>query len=131
MRAHRGLQGETYLDVQQAILLVPTSLETVAEQLLPSIWNPVGANQQTKNPFANKRQLVVDPRLDADSTIAWYVMCNPNQFAWFTRIYLEGQTAPYVEEKAGWDIDGIEIKVRHDYAAASRRCESVVRNEGA
>lgn len=53
-------------------------------------------------------------------------MCNPNQFTWFTRIYLEGQTAPSVEEKAGWDIDGIEIKVRHDFAAASRRWEGMV-----
>lgn len=110
---------------------MPTSLETVAEQLLSSIWDPAGTNQQTKNPFANKLQLVVDPRLDADSTTAWYVMRNPNQFTWSTRIYLEGQTAPHVAEKAGWDIDGIEITVRHDFAAVSRRWEGVVHNEGA
>lgn len=131
MRAHRGLQGESYLDVQPAILLVPTSLKTAAEKLLSSIWDPAGANQQTMNPFANKLQLVVGPRFDADSTTAWYVMCNPNQFTWFTRIYLEGQTAPHVEEKARRDIDGIEIKVRHDFAAASRLWKGVVRNEDA
>lgn len=74
MHAHRGLQGESYLDVQPAILLVPTSFETIAEQLLSSIWDSAGANQQTKNPFVNELQLVVDPRLDADSTTAWYGM---------------------------------------------------------
>jgi ATP-dependent protease ClpP protease subunit len=131
LRNQRGLNDESYLDIEPAILLVPTALETTCEQLLSSIWDPAGANQQTNNPFASKLELVVDPRLDANSTTAWYVLASPSAFGWFEAIRLRGQEEPFVDEKVGWEVDGLEIKCRHDFAAAAVAFQGAVKNAGA
>lgn len=132
LRNQRGIGGESYLDLEPAILLVPTTLETVAEQLLASVWDPDAAvAPNTANPFTRRLELVVDPRLDADSATAWYVLASPGAFGWFEAIRLSDQEEPFIDERSGWDVDALEIKARHDFAAAAVAFQGAVKNVGA
>ncbi|MCH9694778.1 MAG: HK97 family phage prohead protease [Gammaproteobacteria bacterium] len=132
MRNQKGLNDESFLDPQPFALLVPTSLETAAEQLLSSIYDPAGTIQAANTPeFIRKLQLVADPRLDLDSTQKWYLTANPNTFPWVKRIYLDGQMEPFVEENTVFDRDELQIKCRHDFAVKAYMWQGTVRNAGA
>ena len=130
LRLQKGIAGLALLDLQPFALIVPAALETVAEQLLASLADPAGVNQQTFNPFAHKLRLIVEARLDADSTTRYYLITNPEVFNWFDRVHLEGQPTPFVAEQEGWSIDGMEIKVRHDFAALVNDFRGAVKNDG-
>jgi len=131
MRNQRGVNDESYLGLVPAVLIVPTTLETVAEQLLASIYDPSTSNSaETQNPFARKLALAADPRLDTNSTSAWYLAASPAQFGGVERIYLQGNMQPYVEERAGWERDVLEVKIRHDFAAKAFAHHGLVKNAG-
>ena len=119
-----------FLDLQPFVLVVPPSLETTAEQLLNSLADPSGVNQQTFNPFAHKLRLVVEPRLETDSTTRFYIMSDPNVFSWFDRIGLEGEPNGFLGQQEGWGIDGTEFKVRFDTAAVVNDHRGAVKNDG-
>jgi hypothetical protein len=49
-------------------------------------------------------EIIVDARLDADSTTAWYLLANPSIFDTIEVGYLDGVAAPFVDQ-AGWLVD--------------------------
>ena len=118
-----------YLDLQPFVLVVPPSLETTAEQLLNSIDDPANANN-TFNPFAHKLRLIVEPRLETDSTTRYYLMTDPDRFTWFDRVGLEGEPNGFLAQQDGWSIDGTEFKVRNDFAAVVNDFRGAVKNDG-
>ena len=134
LRKQKGLGGDAFLDIQPFAVLAPAALETVLEQLLSSLFDPFPAtgtsDSAARNPFANRLDLIIDPRLDDDSATRWYLITNPEVFNWFDRVHLEGQPAPFVAEQTGWSIDGTEIKVRHDFAALITEYRGIVKNDG-
>ena len=46
-------------------------------------------------------------------------------------IFLNGQQTPYLESQNGWNIDGIEWKVRIDAAAKAVDWRGLYKNPGA
>ena len=133
LRNQKGLGGDAFLDLQPFTVLAPTTLETVLEQLLSSLFDPFPAttgDTNARNPFANRLELIVDPRLDVDSTTRWYLVTNPNVFNWAERIFLEGQPGPTVEQQQGWTVDGTEFKARQDFAALITEFRGIVKNDG-
>ncbi|MBB3998620.1 prohead protease/major capsid protein fusion protein [Aureimonas pseudogalii] len=111
MRRQIGLAGEA-IGVRPRFLIVPAELETVAEQVLAEI---AARAVSDVNPFAGKLVLIVEHRL-ADKA-AWYLAADPAQIDGLEFAHLAGQEGPVMESKAGWDVDGVEIKVRLDYGA--------------
>jgi hypothetical protein len=73
------------------------------------------------NPYApggrNPLTPIAEPRLDASSTASWYLAADPAQIDTIEYSYLEGQEGVYMESRMGWDVDGMELKVREDFAA--------------
>ncbi len=67
------------------------------------------------NPYANLA-VVVDPRLDAKSATRWYLIGGGFDGLWVS--YLEGSTGPQIDTKAGFEIDGVQLRVRLDFGAA-------------
>ena len=118
-----------FLDLQPFVLVVPPSLETVAEQLLNSIDDPANANN-TFNPFAHKLRLIVEPRLETDSTTRYYLMVDPQVFTWFDRVLLEGEPTGFLGQQEGWSVDGMEFKVRNDFASVVNDHRGAVKNDG-
>ena len=111
MRRQTGLAGEA-INVVPAFLVVPPELETLAEQVLTEIAASEVANA---NPFAGKLKLLVEPRLASAS--AWYVCAAPGASDGLQHAYLDGVAGPQLFTREGFEVDGIEYKVRMDFGA--------------
>lgn len=130
MRLQTGLKGES-LDIQPAFWLGPVVLETAADILLMSMAMPTAEmSSGVKNPWAGKLTPITDPRLDANSSTAWYLVAHPNQQAFIEVAYLEGEEQPYVEEQVDFNSDALVIKVRHDFGAGVADHVGAYKNAG-
>ncbi|MDX2095606.1 MAG: peptidase U37, partial [Alphaproteobacteria bacterium] len=89
MRKQKGLNGR-FINVMAKYLLVPAAIETVAEQFVTQT-NIIYTKSSDYNPFANKLQVIAEPRLDAASLISWYLAADPAQIDTIEYAYLEGQ----------------------------------------
>lgn len=113
LRAQQSLDGD-YLNLAASYLIVPTGLETKAEQFVTVIVPQQSGNV---NPFQGRLTVIAEPRLDANSATAWYLAAGVNQVDIIELAYLEGAEGPMVESRIGFDIDGLEIKARLDVVA--------------
>jgi hypothetical protein len=102
----------SYLNLSARYLLVPTVLETKADQFV-TVITPQSSG--SVNPFQGKLQVIAEPRLDANSATAWYTPASPMQVDMIEIAYLEGEEGPQVESRVGFDVDGVEIKCRLDF----------------
>lgn len=110
MRKQTGLSGEL-IDATPRFVLVPPDLETTAEQVLADI---AATKTADANPFSNLT-LVVEPRLT--ETANWYVVADPAIIDGLEYAYLEGAPGPQVETRQGFEVDGVQMKVRLDFGS--------------
>lgn len=108
MRKQKGLGGEI-IGVEPRFVLVPPDLETTAQKALAAIQATKAADV---NPFSHL-ELIVEPRLS--STSRWYLAADPAQIDGIEYAYLEGAPGPQIETRMGFEVDGVEIKVRLDF----------------
>lgn len=118
MRVQKGLQSEE-LNLAPAYLIVPSALEQDAYQLTSSQYVP--AKQSDVNEFRQGGRTalepVVEPVLDANSATAWYAAAANSQVDTVEYCYLDGADGPLIESEVGFEVDGMQLKCRHDFAA--------------
>lgn len=124
MRRQIGLKGEI-LALEPSALLVPPELETTAQQLVAQL---LATKTSDVNPFANGLQIIVEPGLT--SAIARYLLADPTRYDGLTFAYLEGQSAPSVETRDGWNTLGMEYRLVWAVGAAFIETASWYRNAG-
>lgn len=129
MRIQKGVDLVTLLNIFPAFLIVPAALETVADQFVSQ--NLLASSSTSVNPFAGRLQVIAEPRLDANSLISWYLASTPDQIDIIEYAYLEGEEGPMVESRVGWEVDGLEIKCREDFAAKVIDYRGLWKNPGA
>lgn len=113
LRRQTSLDGE-FLNLSASYLIVPTNLETLADQYVTVVTPQAAGNV---NPFQNRLQVIAEPRLDEDSPLAWYLAAAAGQIDIIELAYLEGEAGPMIESRIGFDVDGLEIKTRLDVEA--------------
>ena len=118
------------LNIRPGYLIVPAALETSATELMNNVVNPEAQKGHARNPIANMAQVVADARLDASSATAWYLAAG-NNFDTVEVAYLDGNKTPFIEEQAGWNSDGVEVKVRMDAGVAPLEYRTLYKNAGA
>ena len=130
MARQTGLDGKTILNVRPAFLVVPTSLELAAEQLLAQ--NLVPAKTGDVVPTSLRSLSVIsEPRLDtASGPVPWYLMASPSAIDTLEYAYLEGQDGVAIETRMGFDVDGIEIRARLDFGAKAIDWRGLYKNPG-
>lgn len=129
MSKQKDLDTKTFLNITPAYLVVPGSKLLIAEQLLGTVQPATGA---AVVPNRITRLVVVsDPRVEANSATAWYLVGMPSQVDSLEYAYLEGQEGAYTETRIGFDIDGIEVKCRLDFGAKVVDWRGVYKNPGA
>lgn len=118
MRLQKGLQGEE-LNLVPAYLIVPAALEQTTYQLTSA--NYVPATQAAVSEFRaggrTSLEPVVEPILDANSATAWYAAAQNSQVDTVEFCYLDGAEGPVLESEIGFEVDGIALKARLDFAA--------------
>lgn len=127
LRTQTGLTGKRPLNLQAKFLVAPAALETVAQQMLADI---VSTKSGDVNPFAGSLTLIVEPRLDAVSDKAWYLICDPARIDTIEYAYLSGEQGVYIETRQGFHVDGVEIKARLDFGAGVIDYRGMSKNAG-
>ena len=130
MAKQTGIDKKTILNVRPTFMLVPTALELTAEQLIAQNLVPARSGDVVP-PSIRSLQPISEPRLDAASTTAWYLVANPAQIDTIEYAYLEGQQGAYIETRNGFDVDGVEIKCRLDFGAKAIDWRGLYKNAGA
>lgn len=130
MRKQKGLAGKQTLNISPVYLIVPAEKEMIAMQLINSTVDPAKTNN-TPNPFANQLTVVTCPILDAASTTAWYLAAAPGFIDTIEVAFLNGQDTPYLEQRLGFEVDGIEYKVRHEFGYKALDFRGMYKNVGA
>lgn len=127
LRRMKGLDGDA-LNIAAKYLVVPTGRELEAEKMLTAILaNSTG----DVNVFANKLQLIVEPELDGVTNNPWYGFADPAVLPVIEYAYLDGQAGPYLETRWGFEVDGLQLKVRHDFGAGFVDFRGTAKNPGA
>ncbi len=117
------------MNLSPRYLIVPAALETLAWQFTnPPIFP---TQPSSANPFLGELVTVVEGRLDAASATAWYLAADPMQIDTIEYCYLEGNEGVYIETRQGFDVDGMEIKARLDFAAKAIDFRGLYKNVGA
>lgn len=117
MRTMTDSQGNA-LNINPAFVIVPAALEGTASQILTSTSVPgENMNSGISNPVGNMGELVVESRLDGANPNQWFVAAEQGADT-IEVAYLDGQDAPYLEQQAGWTVDGTSFKARIDAGVA-------------
>jgi hypothetical protein len=123
MAKQTGLDKKTVLNISPAYIIVPKAKETDLEQFLGQI---VPTKSSDVVPNSMKKLIPIsDPRLDngipragvTGSATNWYLAGDAAQTEIIELAYLEGQQGVYTETRMGFDVDGVEVKVRLDVGA--------------
>jgi hypothetical protein len=128
MRVQKAPGDGTPLNGAPRFLIVPAALETIAGQYTSNQYTPNQATQQ--NPFFNTLTPIVEPRLDAVSTTAWFLAADPAAIDTVEYCYLEGEQGLYTEQDLDFDVDGLKVKARLDFAAKALDYRGLFKNPG-
>jgi hypothetical protein len=131
MGTQKDMQGLRRLNIRPNFFLAPKALEGTAEVFFRSEkFDGDNAAATRVNPYAgNYFSRVYEARLDDDSATAWYLIGPKGSF--IKVVFLNGVQSPFMESKAGWNVDGVEYKVRIDVGAYAKDYRTAFRNEGA
>jgi hypothetical protein len=128
MTLQKGLEGDN-LNLMSKYLLVPVSLQLTVEQLFSGI-NPTQTSNVVPSMVTSLNR-IYEPRLDAISATAFYVVADPSQVDTIEYTFLEGQEGMYFETQMGFDVDGVKFKARHDFGAGVIDYRGLTKNVGA
>ena len=132
--ARQAMRTQTAPASKQPLNLTPTTLivgaarETAAEQFLAA--EILASKAADTNPFKGRLMQVVEPRVTG-SPEPWFVVADPMQIDTAEYAYLDGQNGLYTEQKIGFDVDGLEVKARLDFAFKVIDWRAFYKNPGA
>jgi hypothetical protein len=126
MRKQTGANGRV-LNLAPEILIVGPDKE--AEALKYTSSNFVAAKSVDINPaFNTSLSVIVDNRVTGNQ---WYLASTPARVDTVEFAYLEGENGLFTTRREGFEVDGVEIKARHVFAAKAIDHRGLYRNAGA
>ena len=118
-RIKMGLQkdGNAQLNLRPKFSLVSISDESLAKTVMSAEneYDASAKNSRVPNSVRGMTTVISDARLEAAD--AWFLSVDPGPYDAIEVMYLDGNSQPVLESKNGWNIDGVEFKVRLDAAA--------------
>lgn len=119
-----------YIDARPRFILVPPGQRSIEARKMIAATTPAKASDV--NAFTGSLTIVEEPRLfKTGGPQPWYLAADPNLVDTVEYAHLEGQTEPFIDQRAGFEVDGVEIKVRHDFAAKALDYRGLFYNAGA
>lgn len=124
--------GETgyFINNVPNLLVIPTSLELEALQFInPTVVPNADAGV---NPYKNTLEAIAEPLLDVNSALAWYLFAEPARTGnpSIEYAFLDGQEGVMTDQRIGFEVDGMEFKVRHDFGAGVIDYRGLYKNTG-
>jgi len=126
MKSQRDLAHNS-IQVNPIFFIAPVALETASEVFFSSHLIGSQAQPNQNNIYAGTRfTRVYDALLDEGDSNSWYLAAakgsNINLY------FLNGNSAPRLEEKEGWSRDGVEFKVSIDAAAKASAWQTIAKS---
>jgi hypothetical protein len=111
---------------QPVTLLCGPDTITSAEQLVTTL---TPAQQSQAVPESIRRlQPVADANIDG---LGWYLFADPMVAPNFVYGYLEGFEGPRLTSEEGFDVQGVKVKLEHDFGVGAIDYRGGYRNVGA
>ena len=127
MGEQKGAEGKP-LNLRPKFLIVSRKNKVTAQKLLTSV---TATKTGDVNVYQNSLDLIVEDRLYVKGGEApWLTVVDPATWDTIEYSYLEGEQGLYTEERVGFDVDGIEIKGRLDFAAKAIDWRGFQKNPG-
>jgi hypothetical protein len=124
-----GLEGRK-LSILPAYLICPPGARALEARKQVTATTPASAADV--NAFAGRLQVIEEPRLiPASGEDPWFLAADPSRIDTVEFAYLDGQEGVYTETRTGFEVDGMEIKARHDFAAKAIDHRGLYKNPGA
>ncbi|MFC4669686.1 prohead protease/major capsid protein fusion protein [Seohaeicola nanhaiensis] len=125
----KGLEGRL-ISVRPRFLIVPTGPRWVEARKQVAATTPNSTSDV--NAYAGSYEVISEPRLlPASGQDPWFLAADPARIDTVEYAYLEGQEGVYTETRVGFEVDGMEIKARHDFAAKAIDWRGLYKNPGA
>jgi phage major head subunit gpT-like protein len=121
--------AEGGLNIRPAYFLTPVEIAGTAAALMASQYAP--GTTTDPNIVRGLAEVISDARLSTDSAVKWYLAANPNTTDTIEVAYLNGVSQPTLEQKDGWNVDGVEFKVRLDAGVKPLDFRGLYRSTGA
>ena len=130
------LDGKRRAPVTFDTIIVPPELEAQAEKLVQLSFQPANMNDATPD-FIRRLNVIVETRLEdipdegganGLGLTRWYAI-DSNQPG-IDYAFLAGEEEIFTDERVGFDIDGIEFKVRTDFGAGWTDYTGVIQADG-
>lgn len=137
MAEQKDPNGNEFLNIRPSILLVNTRNAGNAKVINGSQYSPDATNklQRPNKSFGLFSSIVDSPRVvtAADATVKtnYYAFANPSILPTIEVAFLNGVQQPRLESRMGWETQGMEWKVEHDYAVGAVDWKGAVKNVGA
>ena len=124
----RGIEGRQ-VSVQPRFLITPPGARSVEARKNVTATTPSAV--AGVNAFAGRLEPIEEPRLiPASGADPWFLAADPSRVDTVEYAYLEGSNGIFTETRQGFEVDGIEIKARHDFAAKAIDWRGLFRNLG-
>lgn len=131
MKLQKDIGGRRRLNINPIFFIAPVALEGSAEVFFNSkLFAGANTAATRENQYAGNRfTRIYEPRLDDTSATSWYLAGPKGKTV--TVFFLNGNQTPYLETRQGWNVDGVEYKIRIDAGAKALDWKALVRNAGA
>lgn len=127
MLRQTNIGGKEKLNIRPEFLLLPPEIAMVASQVINSTVDGTKSNEVI-NPIKNMFTIISDAELtDAK---AWYLAANAGMVDTIEVNYLNGVETPVMESRVGFDVDGIEYRIRLDVGVTALDYRGLFKNAG-
>lgn len=125
-RTQKDAVGD-FIGVSPKYLIVGPKNEFLALKMTSTSYTP---NKQADIPVAAITGLIpiVDPRI---TDYRWFLAADPGQIDTVEYAFLDGEEELFMDQREGFNIDGIEVKARMVFAAKAIDWRGLFRNNGA
>jgi hypothetical protein len=125
LRKQVGMKGRV-LNLTPNFLIVGPDNESLANKYTSASF--VAAKASDINPnFNTSLEVVVDGRIPGNQ---WHLSAAPAMVDTVEYAYLEGEQGLYTEQRVGFEVDGLQIKARHVFAAKAIDHRGMFKNPG-
>jgi HK97 family phage prohead protease len=125
MAKQKNIGNDELLNIPPRFLLTGPDKATEAEQFVA----PVVATQTSNvNPFSGKLTPVSDANLTGN---VWYLFADPLDAPCFVYGYLGDATAPMLAQESPLTVDGVDLRVLHDFGVGQIDYRGGYKNAGA
>jgi hypothetical protein len=111
-----GITGDQIINNYPRYILVAPGTRAIEARKIIAQTTPAQASQV--NPYANTFDVIEEPRLfNTAGPQRWWLASDPATIDTIEYCRLEGQSEPFLDQRVGFEVDGVEFKIRHDFAA--------------